>query len=228
MPDPFDDGESGTGARELSDLESGHRIYTDEKEADTSGMRELVPVPRWVLYAQGALLGLAATMFFVFGLAVGNATGSGSANRNESGTCVVSGAVYFDENRERKADHGSVVMLLPVDVQPRVRPEGRGLRPDQFEPVRNDALDEIRALGGCVVRVDQDGNYSAEIDGGRSYWWLVISNNQQADDDSIGKQTRAELGTWFLPIEELLGDRQFAWSKVRISGASQRLQNVTF
>jgi hypothetical protein len=190
-------------------------------------LTDAVAVPRWAVYVQGILLGLVATTCFVFGLAVGNSTGGPSVGE-DTGTCVISGTVYYDRDRERLADYGAVVLLLPADVQPRQRPPGAGLSPGQFEPVRNPALDEIRALGGGVVRVDRDGRFQTELPGDRSYWWLVISRHQQAASEDISKQTRAELGTWFLPIEDLLGDREFLWDKVRISGRQHALPPVTF
>ncbi len=201
---------------------------TGEKNATATSLTDTVRVPRWVLYTQGILLGLIATTFFVFGLAVGNTTGGHNSAAQDAGTCVISGSVYFDRGQERKADQGAVVILLPTDSPPRRRPDASGLRPDQFEPIRNQALDEIRGLGGCVVRADQDGNYQAELRTNQSYWWLVISRNQAATNDTIGKQTRAEMGVWFLPIEDLLGDREFMWQKLRLSGPQQKMQVVTF
>ncbi len=186
-----------------------------------------VAVPRWIIYAQGVLLGLTATTFFIFGMAVGNTTSS-PVVEEQDGLCVVSGAVYYDRGQERRADFGAVVMLLPVDATPRQRPETSGLRPNSFTPVRNNAIEQIRGMGGCVVRADQDGKFQAELQNNRSYWLLVISKNQTANNESIGKQTRAELGTYFLPIESLLESQDFMWHKVRIAGSRQTLQVVTF
>lgn len=218
---------------DLTEEVAGTGSYSGAADAAVSASQqtasgsERVSVPRWIIYVQGALLGLTATTFFVFGMAVGNTTGTGGV-AEDTGMCVISGAVYFDRGHERVADNGAVVILLPVDSRPRVRPDATGLRPDRFEAIRNEAIDEIRALGGCIVRADQDGNYQAELDNSKSYWWLVISRNQRADNDSIGKQTRAEMGTYFLPIEDLLGDQAFMWHKVRLSGNRQKMDVVTF
>ena len=235
--DPFEDRSadnalSSSNPLTMDDLSSRQDhlpgLASDASSPGRSRLSDGVNIPRWVLYVQGGLLGLIATTFFVFGLAVGNTTSVGGHSGADDGTCVISGSVYYDRGQERTADHGAVVIMLPADSHPRNRPNASGLRPDRFEPIRNEAMDDIRALGGCVVRVDPDGNYETELANGKSYWWLVISRNQRAASDNIGKQTRAELGTWFLPIEELLGDREFMWHKVRVSGTSQKMQVVTF
>ena len=189
--------------------------------------RDKVPIPRWAVYLQGALLGVIATTFFIFGLAVGNNTAPIPAA--DVGTqAIISGAVYFDAGRERLADYGAVVIFLPVNSPPRERPDAEGLRPDRFQAVRNPAIDAIRGMGGAVVRTDRDGKFELELDSQTTYWWLVISRHQSAGENGISKQTRAELGAWFLPVEDLLGDQDFAWNKVRVSGNRVTLQSITF
>jgi len=223
-------GQSPSGDADLTHQGDGGRLSRSSDRRGSrpvSGARERVEIPRWAIYLQGALLGLTATTFFIFGMAVGDSTGGGSTVQS-NGNCVVSGAVYYDRGSERLADTGAVVILLPVDAAPRERPDASGLRPEQFSAVRNQAIDEIRAMGGSIVRADQDGKFQTELPGKQSYWLLVISRNQQAANDTISKQTRAELGTYFLPIESLLDDRDFLWQKVRFSGPSQALQDVTF
>ncbi len=197
--------------------------------SDSSAWLELIQLPRWVVYVQGALLGIVATTFFVFGLAVGNNTsGGGRLDAQTSSSCVVAGRVYYDQGPERRADYGAVVILLPVDKAPQERPDPGGLRPIEFEPINNPAIEVIRGLGGSVVRADPNGKFETEVKGSKSYWLLVISRNQAASTSRIGKQTRSELGAYFFPIEDLLGDRAFQWSKVRISGPSRELRTVTF
>ncbi|MGI9517421.1 MAG: hypothetical protein ACR2NP_10260 [Pirellulaceae bacterium] len=199
------------------------------KRNDAGAWLERIQIPRWVIYVQGALLGIVATTFFIFGLAVGNNTsGVGRPGIPATTDCVVSGRVYYDQGPERRADFGAVIILLPADKVPRERPDASGLRPVTFEPINNPAIETIRGLGGSVVRTDQDGKFETDVSSGKSYWLLVISRNQTASNASIGKQTRSELGAYFFPIEDVLDDRAFQWSKVRISGAEQELRTVTF
>ncbi|MDG2014115.1 MAG: hypothetical protein P8J33_11445 [Pirellulaceae bacterium] len=194
---------------------------------DAQFFTDKVPIPRWAVYLQGALLGVIATTFFIFGLAVGNNTApvpAGEASKDS----VIAGAVYFDSGRERMADFGAVVIFLPVDSAPRERPDAAGLRPDRFQAVRNPAIDAIRGMGGAVVRTDRDGKFELELAAQTTYWWLVISRNKSVKETDISKQTRAELGAWFLPIEDLLGEQDFAWNKIRVSGSRVSMQTITF
>ncbi len=193
-----------------------------------SELVELVHVPRWVVYLQGALLGIVATSFFVFGLAVGNHTKVVSQRDQPATECWVEGSVYYDVDNYRAADLGAVVMWLPIDRKPSTRPPANTLRPGSFEPLDNPSIETIQQMGGAVVRANQDGSFQTTLEGQRSYWLLVISKNKQTAVDEISKQTRAELGAYFFPVEDLLGDRAFFWSKVKLSGTKKKLDAIVF
>ncbi len=191
-------------------------------------LRERVGVARWVIYLQGALLGIVATSFFVFGMAVGSHTQVSKSVNARPGKCTVTGTVYFDDGNYRQSDLGAVVILLPVNHKPQQRPSTEPLRPDSFVPLDNSSIEEIRQFGGEVVRVNVDGSFQTVLDGLQSYWVLTISKNKRADSSEIKKQTRAEIGAYFFPIEDLLGDRAFHWSKIKLTSSSERLEPVVF
>ncbi len=196
--------------------------------SDTNSLlTEKVPLPRWAIYAQGGLLGIVATTFFIFGLAVGTENPIGGPQA-ETGPCQVQGSVFYDEDNQRSPDLGAVVMLLPEGAAPRQRPTGKDLNPTTFRAIENRGIDMIRSLGGSVVRVDAQGNFATDIDANRNYWLLIISKHQSADNDTIGKQTRADLGAWFLPIENLLQDRAFVWSKFKPQGPTHQIPTTNF
>jgi hypothetical protein len=191
------------------------------------GFSEKILVARWVVYVQAALLGIVATSFFVFGLAVGSNTGVRSPELPGKTQVSASGLVVFRENGLEEVDTGAVVMFLPVDKYPDPRPEPDGLLPDRFVPLDNPAIESLRAIGGAVVRVDRIGRYQARLRSG-SYWLLVLSRNRSSPNREIEKQVRADLGDYFFPVEDLLGDRAFHWQKIRLIEAEQELTRVVF
>ena len=216
-------------AASVTDDESSKESMADGRASILSGeLVELIPIPRWIVYLQGALLGVIATSFFVFGFAVGNHTKSLSQQSAEPGRCQVQGTVYFDEGTYRRADYGAVVLLLPAERKPRQRPDASGLRPGSFEPLDNPSIEAIRELGGAVVRANTDGAFQATLEADKSYWVLAISKNKQLPDAEISKQTRAEIGAYFFPIEDLFQDQAFSWTQVRVTGQSQTLDAVVF
>ncbi len=222
--DPFDEEPENTEVDSLTELQSG-------KSPDTppinSKFTETIPIARWIVYTQAALLGIVATSFFVFGLAVGNNTGQppvGSLNDSET---VVRGSVAFRKNGNAEVDTGAVVLLLPVGNYPDPRPEPDSLVPEQFVPLDNPAIEAIRDLGGAVVRVDRIGGFQTRLRSG-SYWLLVLSRHQRVDKPEIEKQIRADLGDYFFPVENLIGNRAYHWQKIRLTGGEQELSRVSF
>lgn len=197
-------------------------------ERDPASLSETIPVPRWVVYVQASLLGIIATSFFVFGLAVGsNTPGSGRGPAPDSDVRI-SGTVLFERNGIEEVDESAVVMLLPVSARPDPRPDPQTLVPARFVPLDNSSIEIIRDLGGAVVRVNRSGRFQATVRGGRSYWLLIVSRNQSAGPQTIDKQMRADLGGFFFPVENLLQDRAFFLEKIRPPGGEYRVPAVVF
>lgn len=213
-------------ADRLSDEPTPARIR--RRRVTRSDLREPVSIARWVIYTQGALLGIVATTFFVFGLAVGNSTGNNAPTSVAATRSVLSGNVYFGDGNYRRADEGAVVIILPTDQKPLDRPSPENLRPEQFVPLDNPAIDMIRRMGGAVVRADRDGNYQARLDNQKSYWILAVSKNKGAGSSEIAKSVRAEIGAFFFPIEDLIEDRAFHWSKIKLTRNQQQAETIIF
>ncbi len=193
-------------------------------------MTDTVAVPRWVVYTQAALLGITATSFFVFGLAVGESThvpGVVATNPVDARS-TINGTVLFRKNGVPQVDKGAVLLLLPVDRRPQSRPDPEPLTPDGFVPLDNPAIDAIRENGGEVVRVDRVGQFQVTVEANHVYWLLVISRNQAAGDQKIDKQLRADLGAWLFPVEALLGDRAWDWRQIRVTGSQMELPRIEF
>ena len=194
--------------------------------AKENSWKELIEIPRWVVYFQAALLGLIATTFFIFGVMVGNLTSNPAARVNALIDCRVIGSVVYRVDGALHADEGAVVILLPQNRKPESRYRGELVNPDSFKPLDNEAIDQIHQLGGAVVRADENGQFDVMVDANKDnavgYYLLIVSNHQRADDaEQMTKEQFASIGTFFSPVEEVVDDRAFHWMKV--SANSQRI-----
>ena len=158
----------------------------------------LLTIPRWLVFAQGGLLLTVALTFFLFGFISGRIGGSVTPVAASPALVELTGTVFYETNAGRVADTGSVVFVLPRDATVQQRLLTRELRPDSFQPFDNPAIMAIQEIGGHVVRVNVDGEYSVLVPPGKDYQILVISRNRTASEsDEITKLMRAELGSFF-------------------------------
>ena len=182
-----------------------------------------ITLPRWVVYFQGGLLGVVATTFFIFGMMVGSLTGP-SAVKVQS--CRVTGQVTAERGGSSIPDSGSVVVLLPVEVQNVQRIPPADLHPAAFKPLNNPAIEKIHEMGGAIVRANESGEFEFYVDAPKSFDLLVISTMKGRDD--LSKAEMAGIGKFFLPVEDLLGDNKFVWKRVSTSGTQTNLGRINF
>ncbi len=188
-----------------------------------------ISIPRWIVLAQGALLGTIALTFFVFGWMVGSLTAPPDSTTHLVSKVELSGSVFAVNDGQRVADMGAVAIILPTDATTGTRPDMNLLRPDTYRPIDNEAKSIIEAAGGQVVRVNSDGNFLALMDANRTYQILIISNRATVNSNfDITKQMRAELGSFFLPLEDLLGNQAFHWQEIVLIDQSKTLNVVIF
>lgn len=187
--------------------------------------QQRISLPRWIVYFQAAMLAVCAATFFVFGMMVGNLT---STKTVQAESYRINGTVLVSGEGQDQFDEGAVVVLLPADEKPDPRPEGDILNPDEFEPIDNPSIDLIRRMGGDVIRCSRDGEFETELPGRREYFVLVISKSQQRSGNSeVPKKTAAELGRYFLPYDDLLGDHAYSWTRVKLN-SDRNLKEVRF
>ncbi len=193
-----------------------------------SGAGQSVPVPRWIIYFQGALLGVVAATFFVFGMMVGSMTQEGTVDAIRS-ECQVAGQVLYAGQSGDLADDGAVVLLLPRDRQPEKRFKGKSINPNSFEPLSNPAIDFIHASGGAVLRVDERGRFEAYVESPNTYIVLVISRHQvKPAGRALTRAEMAALGSYFSNVEELLGDRDYYWQTRSLDSSEFDLGTIRF
>lgn len=172
-----------------------------------------------MVYFQAAMLGLIATIFFIFGMMVGSLTSNASQEVNPRFDCRVLGSVAYRSDGDLRADEGAVIFLLPQGQKPDERFPGKLVNPDTFKALDNSAIDRIHELGGTVVRADQNGQFDVVVDAvrgvGVGYYMLVVSNNVRGiDTEPMSKEQVAAIGTFFIPVEDVVEDRSFYWLKL--------------
>jgi phage FluMu protein Com len=223
-------GDAVDGSEEFSqfavfDDETEFIFESDEDEQGYYGGkvdREKVAVPRWVLYTQGALLGAVALGAFTFGWLFGAITSrSGAPVAQHDTPHIVKGALTYDDgNAGEQPDAGSVVILVPdVKISHNEKIAVTGLRPD--DPWRvgesNSSLQQIAALDGAYARTDTDGRFSLQVPRRGTYFMLIISGNATRSGSQIlNRQDLAEIGRYFTPATDLIGDRRYEWTRKQI------------
>ena len=195
--------------------------------------KELIEIPRWAVYCQAALLGLIATTFFVFGMMVGSLTSPSNAEINATFDCRVTGSVAFRVDGDLRADEGAVIMLLPGSKKPDERAAGGSVNPGSFKALDNEAIDRIHALGGAVVRADENGQFDVIVDAnygnGLPYYLVIVSKNQRGvDTEKMTKEQSASISAFFMPVEDVVEDRSFHWMKVFAESESLMLPEIEF
>ncbi len=207
---------------------------TDEPQARAAVERTVdhdkVAVSRIVIYVQGALLGVVALVFFTFGVIVGIGTGSGGGPQVAQ-ECLVSGRVQFADGANQKLpDDGAVVMLLPEENTPEKGAEPTGLAPGGEPPADdNNGLWTIREIGGAYGRTDANGEFKLRVESSKRYYVLVISNkSKRKPSEQLVNEHIQQIGDYFRPPTDLIGDSRYQWQLATIRGTRKRLSDVVF
>ncbi|MCH2183668.1 MAG: hypothetical protein MK108_16845 [Mariniblastus sp.] len=200
-----------------------------EKSSDSArAVGQVISVPRWIIYFQGALLGVVAATFFVFGMMVGSLTRGGSTDETRW-DCQVTGQVLCVGERGERGDAGAVVLLLPRDRRPEKRMDGQSVNPNSFEPLNNPVIDFIHASGGAVVRTDDQGRFDSFVQAPNTYFLLVISRHQaKPAGRSLTRSEMAALGSYFSSVEDLLGDQDYHWQTRFLDSSEANLGTIQF
>ncbi len=120
-------------------------------------------------------------------------------------------------------------MLLPQSVDVPQRQNAELVNPKTFQPLDNPAIDMIHRLGGAVVRADGHGRFEIIVDSPAQFNLLVISKHQaKIGFEELDKAQMAGMSTYFIPVEQLLGDRAFVWRAVSTDGDRLELSSIHF
>ena len=206
---------------EVYDDETEFVFETDDDDEGYYGGRvdrNKVAVPRFVLYTQGALLGVVAIGAFLLGWVFGAVTSSPGTSVVEDNTPrVIKGTLTFEDDVGQKPDAGSVVILVPQESRPTIdeKVPAMGLGPDDQPP--DESLQRITVMGGAYGRTDVNGDFRVQVPRRGRYFMLLISANQPRPSDSeFNKEHLAQMGRYFVQATDLLGNHSFRWTTEEI------------
>lgn len=212
---------------------SGDNLEGQEDPVARQAYRDMIQIPRWVIYAQALLIVITAGIFFVLGVLVNGLNSPTSADFKRKLDCRVYGSVAYRDDGNLKADRGAVVIILPSNRKPSARSQGGLVHPNSFQALDNEAIDRIHRLGGSVVRADENGQFEVTIDSnsvvGIPYSVLVVSKNgAQRDGAALTKDQFASLAEFFAPVEDVVEKRPFFWMELTADGERVDLPEVEF
>ena len=190
---------------------------------------EEISVPRRMIYVYGGLIAVVAIFFFLFGVMTGKNLDRTRAVvvAKSIESSVIKGTVMFRRDNQRLPDVESLVIVMPIESELDVRPEGEALHPSQKSAVESPDAQLIRTFGGEVSRVDAAGRFSFDLPGEQQYEVLVISANQQSDQE-VSRNLRVAWGRVFVPIEPVIGEQAHHSTRLRTDEESVVLPPVVF
>ncbi|MEQ8790367.1 MAG: hypothetical protein RIC55_28995 [Pirellulaceae bacterium] len=195
---------------------------SDDEPGESLGQvdRNLVAVPRAALYTQGVVLGVVGLVCFALGVIVGGGFASHDGQAQAAPRpCVIDGTVAFVGSTDREIpDQGALVLVLPKDRSPEQRPDPEGMRPADAPPAEDHpGLQMVRSIAGGYARTDIDGRFRIRVPDVGEYYVLVVSSSaQRPGEDVVKRNDLAEIGNYFVPAYELLGDMRYQWEEHRI------------
>lgn len=174
-----------------------------------------ISLPRYVLYGQGVLLIAIALTALTLGILIGRGTAPHIVEKSGAATpCFLTGTIeYTTRNGSHVPDAGAVVIVVPQDERPTDKASIEGLRPEDPQPVDDlPSLSRIRSIGGDYTRADDRGYFKLRVPDTGDYFLLVVSRqSHRSDNERLEPVHLAQLGRYFLPAPDLIGDHKYRW-----------------
>lgn len=174
-----------------------------------------ITIPRYVVYAQGALLAVVGIVSLCLGILIGGTLfHAPTTNAVAEGPVTVQGTITYAQNNRRVADEGALIAVLPDIKDPGTRVKPQGLNPGQpvqAEAVRK-ATEQIQNMGGGLAYADAKGNYQLKLPAGGKFFILVISAHQGRSEGQVQVDDIRRIGRFFEGATEVLGTSRHKFS----------------
>lgn len=156
------------------------------------------------------------------------ATETGSAE-DDSREAIEGRISYRTAEGNTQPDEGAIVVMLPVYRKSSGKLPITGLRPADSKEDRDIARAAIRALGGDLVVVDSNGQYTGHLPQAGEYHVLVLSRHGARDEEElIDSADVVILGDYFERPRQLLGQLKFRVGTVNYRGDNVEIWDHAF
>lgn len=136
---------------------------------------------------------------------------------------------YRTESGESRPDAGARVIVLPEKRSGEVKLSAAGFRAADAPIDFQASAAQLRALGGDVAIVGEDGQFEIALAAAGTYHVLVLSRFQPEQSDATPEPgLRTLLEAWFARPEQLLGRVKHHLGQVRYAGDEPRLWDHSF
>jgi hypothetical protein len=205
-------------------------VYDTEEpveQVDANVDYDSIAVPRYVLYVQGALLGIVGLVCFTLGLLAGGSLFT-RAEPSAPHPVTLSGSVSYARGARDLPDMGAVVIAVPQTEQLDERAPVAGLRPDEPPPPPGHrGVEILRTIGGAYARTDEQGRFRLELPSTGKYFVLVLSANaRRPANQAPATEDLLKMGRYFDNAADLLGRNRYQWTAETLR--SDRQLNVVF
>ncbi|HUG18260.1 MAG TPA: hypothetical protein VMM56_04745 [Planctomycetaceae bacterium] len=161
----------------------------------------------------------------------GRSTTGPEIHKQENHRRAVEGRItYRTSEGNSKPDVGAIVILLPSSRSSSVKLPIVGFRPADHQEDRAVARASVRALGGEVCQVDEDGRFEAELEQSGNYHVFVLSHFQERSEEEIRltESVRTVLLDYFDRPEQLPGRRRYHLGHVYYRGEATEIWDYSF
>ncbi|MDG2388725.1 MAG: hypothetical protein P8M30_05335 [Planctomycetaceae bacterium] len=136
---------------------------------------------------------------------------------------------YRTVDGNTRPDEGAVVIFLPAYRKSSARLPIVGFRPADSTEDRTIARAAIRALGGDLVKVGEDGLYSSTLPQAGEYHVIVLSRHATRPEEAvISTSDRSTLGEYFDRPQQLLGQLAYHVGNVTYRGEKTEIWDHAF
>ncbi len=197
---------------------------------------EYILLPRRTIYLQGLLFIVVGLVALGMGFLIGRGgvaekawDAEGSSHSTEPDPVLLEGRLTFEPaDGKARPDYNAAIIVLPqsVDIEngrlhKRIPSPGiRSLDPPPAEDYGS--LRQIRELGGCYARADEEGRFSLVLpDSGRYHLLLISRGAARRDGSQVDPADLEALAPHFRRPGYLVGERKYRLSLEKFEGRAQ-------